>query len=626
MSATLFVGQRLSGFVFLMLAAGFVAVFPVAQIWLAAGYACYAFLLMKYPRIWLIAVPVAMPAFDLAFFSGWFFFDEFDALVLVTLAVLFWRCPLRREDFHLGWPLAVVIGLLCLSYGASAALPLIPWPAIDGNSFASYYSPFNALRVAKGFLWPLLLLPHLNQALRNYSGAGRLFAFGLVASLFAMALIGLYEHWLFVGLFNFGHEYRIIGPFSSMHTGDGHIDLWLATAIPVIAAIFVDRWPPLVRLCALGVAGLAFYILVATASRGPFLATAAALFVLICAFVLVWIRRGKVLRTALLVPMLLFLGSIALVPFVVPTELGARFQLVERDAQARLDHFREALDFRTAGVRTKAIGMGLGTFPAVYESRRAHFHRLARYSFDGPPGGRYLTLRSGDNLYVSQKIDAQPDTPYLLSFDYRTRDRKYQVTVAICEKWLIHSGICSWHTFRLQPTGGEWRSFSKMIKAKDVGKPHGRIGSLSSRPIRLSLHTAGAATGVSLDNISLVATDGRNLVRNGNFNRTNDHWFWTVDNHLPWHTKNFAVNVLFDQGWFGLVSLCFLVTLALVGLIRAICQGYSDAVPWLGALAGYLVNGFVVSPFDQPRLAMLFYLICFFTVLRYLHHRLASAE
>jgi len=85
-----------------------------------------------------------------------------------------------------------------------------------------------------------------------------------------------------------------------------------------------------------------------------------------------------------------------------------------------------------------------------------------------------------------------------------------------------------------------------------------------------------------------------------------------VDNHLPWHTKNMVVNVLFDQGWLGVAGVSLLFWLGLVTLGRAVSDGRSDAIPWLGAMTGYLVAAIVVSPFDQPRLAMLFYLLCLF--------------
>ena len=103
----------------LTVVAAFVWRFPVGQPWLAAGFAVYAIVLLKFPRVWLVVVPAAMPVLDLAIFSGWYFFDEFDALVLLTLAILLWSQPLRREDFQLGWPLATVLSLLVVSYMVS---------------------------------------------------------------------------------------------------------------------------------------------------------------------------------------------------------------------------------------------------------------------------------------------------------------------------------------------------------------------------------------------------------------------------------------------------------------------------------------------------------------------------
>ncbi len=268
--------QRFPALFFMIVVAAFLWRFPVGQVWLAVGFAVYALLLLKFPRAWLIVVPAAMPVLDLAISSGWYFFDEFDALVLLTLAMLLWRQRLRREDFRLGWPLAIVLSILVISYIVSTAIVLTPWPAIDGNAFASYYSPFNAARIAKGFVWPLLLLPHLNQSINASSHTGRYLVGGLLFGLFGVGLVGLYEHWLFVGLFNFDKDYRIVGPFSSMHTGDGHIDLWLAVTFPLIVAPFVQRWNIGWRLAALGLCGPAFYVLLATGSRGPFLATAEA--------------------------------------------------------------------------------------------------------------------------------------------------------------------------------------------------------------------------------------------------------------------------------------------------------------------------------------------------------------
>jgi hypothetical protein len=315
--------------------------------------------------------------------------------------------------------------------------------------------------------------------------------------------------------------------------------------------------------------------------------------------------------------MIAVLLAVAATPFMVPTELGNRFKQTGRDFQTRMAHFSQALSIRDEGAVTQLAGMGLGTYPGTYARRHTGDHPPARYSFDGAAGRRYLTLKSGDNLYFSQKIETAPDTPYRLSFRYRTRDPRARLTVSICEKWLLHSRRCSWNSYKLPPTGGKWVQHKAAVKTGKVGRPRGRAGNWSRQPIRLALHTARARAGLSLDDIALVSNDGRNLLKNGDFKGTNDHWFWTVDNHLPWHTKNMAVNVLFDQGWLGLVGVILIFALGLIALARAIWAGYPVPIPWAGAMTGYLVVAVVVSPFDQPRLAMLFYLMCLFCTLQF---------
>lgn len=609
--------QRLSSALLFAAVAAFLWRFPVAHGWLAAGFAVYAGVLTKAPRAWLVVVPAAMPVLDLATVSGWFFFDAFDALVLLTLAMLLWRQPLRRDDLRVGWPLGIGLAVLVVSYVFSAALVLVPWPAIDGNSFASYYSPFNGLRVAKGFVWPLLLLPWLRRSIEHTSQTGRYLVAGLLLGLCGVALVGIYEHWLFVGLFNFDRNYRIVGPFSSMHTGDGHIDLWLAVTIPLIAAPFVRRGNMVWQVAALVLCGPVLYVLLATGSRGPFLATGAALAAMFGLLLFVWARRGRRARALVAYPMIAGLLAGAALPFVVPTELGTRFKRTGRDFETRMAHFRHALSIRDKGVVTRLFGVGLGAYPRYYARHHLGAHPPARYSFDGPAGRRYLTLTSGDNLYFGQKVAARPETPYRLAFTYRTKDPRARLTVSLCEKWLLQSQRCSWHSYSLLPTGGKWVRYEVSLRTNEIGRPRGRIGSLSRQPVWLSLHTARVRDGLSLDDIRLVTNGGRNLVRNGSFDRGNDYWFWTVDNHLPWHTKNMAVNVLFDQGWVGLAGVVLLFGSAVVSLFRALWAGYAVAIPWTGAMTGYLVMAVVVSPFDQPRLAMLFYLLCMFSILQF---------
>ena len=52
------------------------------------------------------------------------------------------------------------------------------------------------------------------------------------------------------------------------------------------------------------------------------------------------------------------------------------------------------------------------------------------------------------------------------------------------------------------------------------------------------------------------------LIRNGDFSKGADYWFFKTHSHLPWHIKNLWVEVLFDQGWFGLATFVGLLAVA----------------------------------------------------------------
>ena len=121
-------------------------------------------------------------------------------------------------------------------------------------------------------------------------------------------------------------------------------------------------------------------------------------------------------------------------------------------------------------------------------------------------------------------------------------------------------------------------TYPKTYARRHTGaRPLARVGDFSRQPIWLALHTARARADLSLDDIALKRNDGRNLVKNGDFSATNDYWFWSVDNHLPWHTMNMAVNVLFDQGWLGMVGVILIFGLGLIALARTIWAGYLNA-------------------------------------------------
>ena len=59
------------------------------------------------------------------------------------------------------------------------------------------------------------------------------------------------------------------------------------------------------------------------------------------------------------------------------------------------------------------------------------------------------------------------------------------------------------------------------------------------------------------------------------------------------------------------MSIGLLLVLTLYQLARQIAAGSDLAIIVLASLTGFLVTGVTVSTFDQPRLALAFYLLCF---------------
>jgi hypothetical protein len=134
--------------------------FPLFPLALLLGLLLYAVILWRKPALGFLILPALLPMLDLTPWSGRFFFDEFDLLILTTLSVL-WVRPMeghqsKSKPRMLIW--VPLIGFLVLLV-VSLLIGLWPFPAIDVNAFSQYYSPYNALRIAKGFFWAVLLSP-----------------------------------------------------------------------------------------------------------------------------------------------------------------------------------------------------------------------------------------------------------------------------------------------------------------------------------------------------------------------------------------------------------------------------------------------------------------------------------
>lgn len=289
--------------------------YPASKLLLGAGLGAYIALLLYRPHWWLALVPALLPVLDFAPWTGWYFIDELDLLLLATCAGGYLRLG-KEQPTRLPGLATTACLLLSACWLAAAVRGLLPLPPLDANALSNYVSPYNSLRVLKGLLWPLLLLP----LLRHSAGSGaaniqRLFVPGMLLGLAAASLAVIWERDTFPGLINFSSDYRPTAPFSAMHTGGAALDAYLAMAFPFVALWLIDGRHHPARLAA----GLACLLLGCFAgltifSRDIYLAYAASgavIGVLLCAH---RVRRGalrwsRLLAAALLGVLLIWLLS-----------------------------------------------------------------------------------------------------------------------------------------------------------------------------------------------------------------------------------------------------------------------------------------------------------------------------
>jgi hypothetical protein len=204
---------------------------PVAASLIALGY---LLVLWWRPHAWLPLVAAALPWLDLAPWTGRFYLDELDLMLLATVAAGYWRLLPQPAEARLSRGGSGLLALWLLVALQAAVRATLPLPATDLNSYADYTSTLNGLRELKGPLWGLLLWPLL---CRSAAGAGlaRRLVPGMLLGLLMTCLAVIWERWRFPGLMNFSSDYRPTAPFSAMHTGGAALDAYLAISLPFVA-------------------------------------------------------------------------------------------------------------------------------------------------------------------------------------------------------------------------------------------------------------------------------------------------------------------------------------------------------------------------------------------------------
>ena len=582
--------------------AGWVATFPVQPVLLGLLLIGYAVLVWRHPPAMLLVVPAALPLLDLAPWSGRFFLDEFDVLLLISVAIGYARLPAAGRRSRPDPVLLLVLGLLALAYAIGLVRGLLPWPAPDANALSHYYSEFNALRVAKGAVWAFLLFGLLTRMQGVLPDLRQRFAIGMTLGLAATAAVVLWERMAFPGLANFGDVYRVTGPFSQMHTGGADLEAFLTLAVPFLVFLIFNRRGWLAKVAGSVLLLAASYAMMVTFARIGYAGYAAA--ALLSLSTTVWAHSqsagGLPHRAVIAAFVLAGLAVAVALPVWQGTFAQERLARTGADLQTRIGHWRHVLQMRDPDWATSAFGMGLGSYPRTH-AWRSETDRAATYHLETEGKDVFLRLGAGSPLYVEQFVAVQPGQDYRLAIALRSAQPGAALSLSLCEKWLLTSARCEFVRVDV-PTTGRW------VTLDGIRLSSGEVGAnpwYATRPVKLSLFNAAAGTVVDVDRVQLHSADGRDLLSNGDFGRGMDHWFFTADNDLPWHIWSLPVTVLFEQGWLGVIAFAVFLALAIGRAGRAAWRGDAMSGVLLAAVAGFAVLGSMDSLVDSPRILLL---------------------
>lgn len=613
-------------------------------LWMGVAY--------RLPGAWLVVVPASLPVLNFSPWTGWIGLEEFDLLVLGTIASGYMRLALTRggepasRAESVGWVALAALTLLGLLRGlADAGAWTLGW-------YQGYTEPLNSLRVAKSLIWVLLLWPLLRERLHaDRTTALHRLAQGMVFGMAAMGLGALWERAAFPGLLNIASAYRTVALFWEMHVGGAAIDAYVVLATPFAAwALWAARtrtqW----------VAGALFalawtYVALTTFSRGAYLGIAVAMLVL--GLLLPLAHRSRWAALARVVALLV--GAAVLLALVLDewgleaamlTLLGLAaltWLLWRREAQRRQRRLAAAL-LALALVFEAVLMFGPNSFmsrraagsAADYESRSAHWARglalldgpldwtlglglgrlPARYARDAPGGefpgsvewrdgqvriaGPHARAELGARFGLTQRVSIQ--TRYRLKLDART-DQPVQLLVRVCESHLLYVRACQWARFAVVPTEAQaWTTFDLALR----GPPLSRGPAWAPRQAVLTVSVLSADGQVEVDRLRLLGPSGAELLVNGDFTDGLAHWLPAAQSYfLPWHIDNMVLELLLERGLLGAGLILGLALFALRRLLYQAAAGDPLAPFVAAALCGIGAMGLLSSLFDGPRMALL---------------------
>ena len=289
--------------------------------------------------------------------------------------------------------------------------------------------------------------------------------------------------------------------------------------------------------------------------------------------------------------------------------MGDRFSSSSEDLEARMRHWGNGTGM-LRGAGEWWLGKGFGSFPGSYFFSVPDGMFPGSFSLHQVEGRRYLSLAgpryptSWGNLFrIAQRVPTLPGVYTALLAVRSATD--VNMHLEVCEQHLLYNGACGTASLPIRGAA-QWKQFSTQLDARSLSRGSWYAPRLAF--FSMAVDTSGQS--VDVGEVALIGPDGSNVLVNGDFSRDMARWMPISEKyHLPWHIKNLALDLIFDQGFVGLALFVSLLLAALARLVFGSARRHPFAPYLAAALAGFVVVGAFDSLLDVPRVAFLFYLI-----------------
>ncbi len=616
---------------------------PVAPL-LGLALVCLACCLTAWqPRLWLWLVPACLPWLNFSPWTGWLVFEEFDILLLGTLAGGYARLAWEARHDGVRSPhsrtATWLVALVLLSAGLALWRGFADAGGLRFDWFANYSDSLNSWRIFKSLGLAALFIPLLRREMHQArQRVPALVAAGVISGLALVVLATVWERAAFPGLLDFSAPYRTVALFWEMHVGGAAIDAYLALTAPfVVWALHATRRPALWAALAV-LAVLVGYTCLTTFARGVYLAVVAPLMLL--AFLL-WLQNharhgrsawqglqhqsaapGWRLKASVLLSVTLVLEVVGVLEG--GTFMQERMASAEQDLSSRVEHWKNGVGL-LEGPADWLLGKGLGRLPANYAAQvpGEEFPGDARHQLT--PGEQaveqFVTLYGpksqpelGGVFELTQRVALTEPGGYRVRMDVRVSEET-RFELYLCERHLLYDRACQAAFVRVKPAGGAeplaWQPLNLALQ----GEALGRDSWFAPRLKMFSISVVDAASRADVDNIRLTSPRGQPLLANGDFSAGLSHWFPAAQSYfVPWHLDNLFLEILVERGAVGLLAWLLLVSYALWHLVLGRARLVPLAPYLASSLMAVLVVGLVSSVMDVPRVAFLFFMLIFLSI------------